>query len=74
MAPSRSDLLVAPGTDAYTPLIYSGAIAGTTWLDPSPADSSSVFSALVDSVVSGSAQPTDAADRATAELSALFKK
>ena len=70
--PARRDLLAIKGTDAYSPIFYDSALYAQTWMDPSPSDTDSIWSSMVDEVLSGNMSTTDAIKDADSKLSLLL--
>ena len=73
-APARRDLLTTKPTDAYSPYFYSSALYAKSWLDPSPTDTSNIFSGMVNAVLSGNMTALDAIGDANAKMSLLLLK
>lgn len=74
IAPARRDLLNIKPTDAYLPIFYNSAFFAKSWLDPSPADTNTIFQGMVEKVLSGSMSTTDAVSDAGAKLGLLLVK
>lgn len=74
VAPARRDLLASKPTDAYFPIFYSSALFARSWLDPSSADTDTIFSNMVDNVLSNNLSPNDAVKDASAKLGLLLEQ
>jgi ABC-type glycerol-3-phosphate transport system substrate-binding protein len=74
LPPARRDLLNQKPTDAYQSVFYGSAIRSKAWLDPSPAETNTVFKAMVESITSGRARTGEAVARASREISSLLTK
>ncbi len=70
--PARRDLLTARPDNPYSGILYDAALASRGWFDPNPAESTLVFSSLVETVTSGRGGISDAVRTAAEELSALM--
>jgi hypothetical protein len=73
-APARRDLLATKPTDAFSPIFYNSALYARSWLDPSPKDTDSIFSVMVNSVLSNNLSISDAINDASAKLQLLLLK
>jgi ABC-type glycerol-3-phosphate transport system substrate-binding protein len=74
VAPARRDLLAIKQNDAYSPIFYSSALFGRSWVDPSPTDTDNIFRGMIEGVLSGNLSPADAVHDASARLNLLFNK
>ena len=74
IAPARRDLLAVKQQDAYSPIFYSSALYARSWLDPSPKDTDTIFSGMINAVLSGNLSVTDAIKDANGKLSLLLFK
>jgi multiple sugar transport system substrate-binding protein len=72
--PARRDLLAIKPADAYSPIFYDSALYARSWLDPSPTDTSNIFSAMVNAVLSNSAPALQAIEDADSKLNLLLLK
>jgi ABC-type glycerol-3-phosphate transport system substrate-binding protein len=72
--PVRRDLLAVKQTDAYTPIFYSSALYGSSWLDPSTTDTDNIFQNMVESVLSNNMTVDEAVRDASGKLDLLFAK
>ncbi|MCX6755490.1 MAG: extracellular solute-binding protein [Candidatus Nomurabacteria bacterium] len=72
VAPARRDLLAVKPTDAYFPIFYSSALYAKSWLDPSAVDTDSIFSGMVDNVLSNTLPAKEAVLDASAKLDLLL--
>lgn len=72
--PARRDLLAVKGTDAYSPVFYSSALFAKSWPDPSPKDTSNIFSGMINSVLSNNMTVGDAIKDADSKMSLLLLK
>lgn len=69
VAPVRSDLLLAPPeSDPLAPIFYKAAVMSTTWLDPNPSGTLSIFQNALTAVKTGQSDLRDAVTRATGQL------
>ncbi len=73
VAPARRDLLATGVESAFGTVVYQSAVLARTWLDPDPAQSNRIFSALIDTVGTGRVLSGQAVRRASDELNALMK-
>jgi ABC-type glycerol-3-phosphate transport system substrate-binding protein len=74
MVPARRDLLAVKQTDSYSPIFYSSALIGTSWLDPSTSDTDNIFRKMIDEVLSNSMTPLESIRDSSAKLNLLFIK
>jgi ABC-type glycerol-3-phosphate transport system substrate-binding protein len=72
IAPARRTLLAQAPNDSYSPIFYSSALYGKSWLDPSPKDTDNIFRIMVESVLSNSLTPSNAIKDASSKLSLLL--
>ena len=72
--PARRDLLAIKPQDAYSPIFYSSALYAKSWLDPSPKDTDSIFSNMVNAVISGNLSVEDAIRDANSKMDLLLIK
>lgn len=72
--PARRDLLSKKPSDAYSPIFYSSALYAKSWLDPSPKDTTNIFSGMVNAVLSNNMSPMDAIQDANSKMSLLLIK
>ena len=71
--PARRDLLaVKPTNDSYSPYFYDSALYSRSWLDPSGTDTDTIFSGMVNSVLSGNMTPGDAINDANSKMNLLL--
>lgn len=69
---ARRDVPVNTSSSAAADIFTQSAFISRTWLDPNPAGSDSVFKEMIESVISGKAQPAEAVQNAQQELIRLF--
>ncbi len=74
MVPARRDLLAVKQNDAYSPIFYSSALYGKSWIDPSPKDTNDIFRKMIDSVISNTLTPNNAVIDASSKMSLLLNK
>src|SRR3989338_6876067 len=74
MAPARRDLLAVKPPDAFSPVFFSSALFGRSWLDPSRKDTDDIFRRMVDGVLSNSMTAGEAIRDASAKLGLLLLK
>ncbi len=74
VVPARRDLLAQKPTDANLPVFYDSALFAKAWLDPSPADTDSIFKNMIDEVLSNSVTAYFAINDANGKLSLLLNK
>ncbi|MFA6177615.1 MAG: extracellular solute-binding protein [Candidatus Paceibacterota bacterium] len=72
--PARRDLLAIKLQDAYSPIFYSSALYGKSWLDPSSKDTDVIFSEMTNAVISNNMSVADAVKDANTKLSLLLFK
>ena len=68
----RRDIAVNTTADAVQYAIARSALIARGWIDPNPAQTSSIFQAMIESVVSGAQSPVDAVGGATQSFERLF--
>jgi ABC-type glycerol-3-phosphate transport system substrate-binding protein len=74
VAPARRDLLAVKQIDAYSPTFYSSALYAKSWLDPSPSDTNTIFSNMIEGVLSNSMSTSGAVSDASSKLDLLLRK
>ena len=74
IAPARRDLLAVIPEDAYSPIFYSSALYAKSWLDPSSKDTDTIFSEMVNAVLSNNMTVADAIKDASAKMNLLLFK
>ena len=67
----RRDTLFASPANPYAQIFNNAALSGFAFFDPNPAESDSVFSRMVEGVLSGQLRVSEAVRSADAELGAL---
>lgn len=72
--PARRDLLAIKPTNEYFSIFYDSALYARSWFDPSPSDTDSIFSNMVDAVISGNMKVEDAIRDADSKMSLLLVK
>jgi multiple sugar transport system substrate-binding protein len=72
--PARKDLLAIKKTDAFNPIFYPSALFARSWLDPSSADTDSIFRNMVEGTLSNSFTASEAVRDADAKLNLLLMK
>lgn len=72
-SPARRDLLAVPATDPYLQVFNTAAIQSQGWLDPDPAQTDPIFQTMIESVVAGSDDSSNAVGQADASLSELLR-
>jgi ABC-type glycerol-3-phosphate transport system substrate-binding protein len=72
VVPARRDLLAVKQTDAYSPIFYSSALYGASWLDPSESDTDNIFRNMIKNVLSNNMNPREAITDSSAKLDILF--
>jgi multiple sugar transport system substrate-binding protein len=60
LPPVRRELLGTPSTDAYMAIFHNAALISKNWIDPDSEKSRAIFEEMIESVVSGRKQPTNA--------------
>jgi ABC-type glycerol-3-phosphate transport system substrate-binding protein len=68
----RRDVPADTASNAAADTFLQSALISRTWLDPNPQGSDAVFKEMIESVVSGKAQPSNAVLNAQQELQRLF--
>lgn len=79
-APARTDivpaqkaaLMASPERSADTPVFYSSALWGRTWIDPNAKSSDNVFGTMIGDVTAGRTSTGDAVKNALGKLNSLF--
>ena len=71
-APARRDLLSVAATDPYLQVFNAAALQSEAWLDPDPAQTDTIFQTMIESVVSGAENSTDALAQADTSLNDLL--
>ena len=74
VAPARRDLLAIKQQDAFSPIFYSSALYGKSWLDPSPKDTDAIFSGMINAALSNNMSITDAIKDANSKMQLLLIK
>lgn len=74
VAPARRDLLATKPADAYSPVFYSSALYAKSWLDPSPKDTTNIFSGMVNAVLSNNLSVGEAIRDASSKMQLLLIK
>ncbi len=74
LPPVRRDLLAETQSDPYRTIFYNSALISRGWLDPDPIATDSIFSNLVQSVVTGRLSSEAAVAKAGQELRLLLKQ
>ncbi|MFZ2150211.1 MAG: extracellular solute-binding protein [Minisyncoccia bacterium] len=74
LPPARRDLLSVKPADAFSPVFFSSALFAKGWLDPSPADTDSIWAGMVNAVLSNSLSVDDAIKDASSKLNLLLIK
>ncbi|HVZ76181.1 MAG TPA: extracellular solute-binding protein [Candidatus Paceibacterota bacterium] len=72
LPPVRRDVAVDTSGSAAAAVFVQSALISQSWLDPSPADSDSIFETMIESVVSGASTPATAIEEAGQSLSHLL--
>jgi ABC-type glycerol-3-phosphate transport system substrate-binding protein len=72
--PARLDLLSTKQSDQYNPVFYASALYAESWLDPSPPDTDTVFSNMVEQVLSNNLDATAAIQEADSKIGLLLLK
>lgn len=72
--PARRDLLAVKQTDAFSPIFYSSALFGASWLDPSTSDTDNIFRNMIDSVLSNNMTADEAVKDSSGKLNILLVK
>lgn len=72
MAPMRRDLLAAPQSDAYQATLYGAALRARSWIDPQPLETNTIFSRLIEGVISGKTEAESAVGQADTEIASLI--
>lgn len=70
--PARRDLLAVVRQDSYFPVFYASSLFARSWLDPSASDSSNIFRAMVEEVLSNAKKPDTAIFDANNRLNILL--
>lgn len=73
LPPARRDLLSVLPTDPYQSVAFKSAVMSTSWPDPSPKETTSIFRDMIDSVISGKARTSEAIQKADGELNSLIR-
>jgi ABC-type glycerol-3-phosphate transport system substrate-binding protein len=71
LAPARRDLLSQPAPDGISQVSYDAALQAKAWIDPNPAETTTLFDNMIDSVNSGRARTDEAISTADGELNTL---
>jgi ABC-type glycerol-3-phosphate transport system substrate-binding protein len=74
VAPARRDLLATAPQTLFGPTLYSSAIISRGWYDPGAEATDPIFSNMVDSVVRGASDPSQAVGDAESKLTVLFSQ
>lgn len=73
LPPARRDLLADKQSDDVNPTLYVAALQAKAWIDPSPADTETIFKNAIDAVVSGRSRASEAVSNANSLLDKLIK-
>lgn len=73
-APVSRTALTAPPPDPLRGVAYASALYSKGWLSPGAQGVDSVFSSMINSVITGQLQPGAAISRATGALSLLLQQ
>jgi len=74
MAPAKRSLLaIKPTNDAFSSIFYDSALYAKSWLDPSTADTDTVFRRMVDEVLSSNVSVESAMSNANNRLNLLLR-
>jgi hypothetical protein len=74
LPPTKISLLLDKPTDAYKSVFYNSAIITKAWFDPSPRETSKIFSDMVDNVTSGKLRLSDAVREASASIGDILRR
>ncbi|MFA6257546.1 MAG: extracellular solute-binding protein [Candidatus Paceibacterota bacterium] len=74
MPPARRDLLAIKPQDAYSPIFYDSALYAKSWLDPASKNTDTIFSEMINAVISNNMSVADAIKDANTKLSLLLFK
>lgn len=69
---ARRDLLGDDPNSAIGTVINRSALISRSWLDPAPDKTDSIFKRMIESVISGASQPSEAVVAAAKDFAALF--
>lgn len=72
MVPSQRALLDTAPSDPYSPVYYPMALISQGWLSPAPADTDTIFSAMITNITSGRLAPDAAVSNADQALNAAL--
>ncbi len=72
--PVRRDLLAVKQTDSFGPILYSSALYGVSWLDPSTSSTDSIFRNMVENVLSNKMTVYDSIKDSDGKLNILLAK
>lgn len=73
LPPVRRDLIRAVPESAAKTAFMQSALIARGWLDPNPAATNGIFQSMVESVLSGKYEPTEATSVAASALQRLFR-
>jgi ABC-type glycerol-3-phosphate transport system substrate-binding protein len=73
MAPARRDLLNAPSNDRFASVYYQDAVIATGWLSPAPYITDAIFSAMINDVITGRLDVSQAVQKADQALNAALR-
>lgn len=71
--PVRRDLLSARPTDAYSGILFDGALRSRSFLDPNPSATTPIFQTMIESITSGKLRSNDALGDASSKLQVLIR-
>lgn len=71
-APATRTLLSAKLQDEFMPIVFASSLYAQSWLDPSPADTTNIFRAMVESILSNSNSPESAIGLAAGRIGLLL--
>jgi len=72
VAPARRDLLSQVPADPYGAIAYGEALISHGWLSPEPALTDGIFAAMIQGVISGTTQLSEAVAKAEQSLNAAY--
>ena len=73
LPPVRRDLLADQPSDAFRAVFYNSALISSSWIDPNPVATASIFRDMIEGVTGGRVRLSDGLNKANQDLSAELK-
>ena len=73
LPPVRRDLLADQPSDAFRAVFYNSALISSSWIDPNPVATASIFRDMIEGVTGGRVRISDGLNKSNQDLSAELK-